>query len=795
MFKNYITIAFRNLFRHKEYTLINTFGLAIGLASAFLILLYIQHELSYDHNFKNYKRIYRTVATIHLHGRDEKFAATPASWGPAMTNEITGVDKFTRYYPTGRKLTVSFGEKKFYEEGIVNVDSTFFDVFHYKFLVGNSETALDEPYTIVITKNIAKKYFGDENPVGKVLKIDNQRNFRVTAVMQNVPSNSHMQFDMLVSFSSLRDIMGMNFFTNWLSFNCFTYVLISPGTPEKQIEAKFPAFIKKYYSDAAQRYGITVKAGLQPVTDIHLYSHREYEFSKNSDITFIYILSAIAVFLLVIGSINFMNLATARYANRAKEVGIRKVLGAFRKQLIQQFIGESVFITFCSFFIALIIIETVLPYYDNFIGRKIEINFFNNLMVFGGLVILTLIVGVISGSYPAFFLSKFNPANVLKGTLNIGSKSSGMRKTLVIVQFTLSIFLLAGTFLVNKQLHFMETKNLGFNKNKLLVLQVHESTEAKKKSFETELLKDPDIAAITNTSSIPGRILDKNAIRPEGYADNQFTAEFDYRVGFNFINVLGIKMAEGRNFNEGIASDSNTVVINQAAVESFGWKNPVGKYIFYPGRNLKLKVIGVMKDFNYMSLREKIQPLILYPGKNFMNYMVIKYKGDNVKSVINYVKSKWSSFDPSRPIDYFFLDKDFDKLFSEENRLSNILLLFSSLAILIACLGLYGLSSFMTQQRTKEIGIRKVLGASLTNILFTLSKEYAFLVGISTVIAWTLVWYTMNKWLSNFAYHINVDIYNLLYSAFIALFVALVTVSYQTLKTAIVNPVNSLKYE
>lgn len=794
MFKNYILIALRNLFRHKEYTLINTIGLSIGLAASFLILLFIQHELSYDRYHENADNIYRLTSVINMQGKIDNFAPSPVPVAPAMKADIPGIVNYARVGPAGRKLTVSYGDIKFFEEGIVNVDSTFFEIFTYKFIEGNPKQALKGPYMVVITDKIARKYFGSQKAVGKVIRIDNQRNFTVSGVVKEAPSNSHIQFDIFVSFSTLRDILGEQYFQAWINFSTFTYLKLNKNTSPEAVEARFTKFIDKYYAQFKQQFGVNLKFNLQPVKDIHLYSHFQYEISPNSDISYIYIMAAIALFLLAIASINFMNLATARYANRAKEVGIRKVLGAYRSQLIQQFIGESVFITFCSFIISLVLIEIALPFYGDVIGRKLNIDFYNNAMLFGGLIFITLIVGVVSGSYPAFFLSRFTPQQVLKGTLKTGAKSSTMRKTLVVVQFTLSIILLVGTGMVNRQLSYLEDKDLGLNKEGVMIVPIHETMYIKKDSFKNELLKNPNILAVTATTSMPGRILNKRACRPEGYQENQIFPIFEYMVDYNFIDVMKIKILKGRNFSKDMATDTTAYILNQAAVKKLGWKDPIGKDFEMLG-NSKGKVIGVVMDFHFISPKEQIEPLAISMPNTILPLMVVKINGRDVQGTVKYVEQKFKEFDNSRPFDYSFFDTEYKNLFLQEEKLSDVLMYFAFFAILIACLGLYGLSSFITEQRTKEIGIRKVMGASVVNILMLLSKEYIKLVALSTLLAWLIAYYVMDKWLQNFAYRVNIDPGTFILAAFIALLIALLTVSYQAVKAALANPVYSLKYE
>ena len=802
MLKNYLKIAFRILRRYRAYSFINIVGLAIGMACCLLILAYVRHELSYDRYHKNASQIYRVVEELDLAGKKTHMAITPAPFAPAMDNDLEEVVHAVRFMSSrniGDKVLVSFRDSHFYEDSWFYADDTVFEVFTFPLVKGDPKTALKEPLSVVVTEEAARKYFGDEDPLGKVLTVSdkyNQYDFLVTGVLKNIPPHSHFRFDFLASFITLETHYRFNL-PNWFNHAYYTYLLLESGCNPKELEKKFPALVEKYTG----KVGASVlKPHLQPLTSIHLHSHLRSEIEANSDIVYVYVFSATAFFILLIACINFMNLATARYACRTREVGVRKVVGARRAQLIKQFLGESILFSLLALPFSILFVELLLPVFSSLIGKKLVFNYFSNWLVLIGLLGVTILVGCLSGIYPALFLSAFEPVKVLKGTVFSGSRGVYLRKGLIVFQFAISIILMVSTAVIMNQVDYLRTKKLGFQKEQVLVLPLRsKETRVRYELLKNEFLKNPRIMKVTMSSGLPGRIPHYwviNAELTEELVDvkKKVMSAWVLMVDHDFIKTMGMELVEGRDFSRDFVTDEKeTVIINEQAAKEFGWTSPLGMKV--KTENMDGYVIGVVKDFHFKPLYQLIEPIVIYIKPSFFEYASLRISPVDIPSTLADLKDKWRELAPNQPFEYFFLDSDFDSIYRSEERVGKLTASSTLLAIFIACLGLFGLASFTAEQRTKEIGIRKVLGASIPGIVSLLTREFTKWVVVANVFAWPVSYYVMQRWLQNFAYRINVGFLNFLLAAAMTLAVALFAVSYQAIKAALANPVEALRYE
>jgi len=806
MLKNYLKIALRNLLKYKGYSLINIFGLAVGMASCILILLYVHDELSYDQHHEKADQIYRVTRewfnsdgspNLHL-----GHVAPPI--GPLLKNDFPDILQMARISSGGNPL-LRYQDNVFQEERFYFADPNIFEIFTLPLLKGDPKTALADPNSIVLTPAMAKKYFSDADPLGKVLNIDNQADLKVTGVMSEIPASSHFHFDFLGSMKLLEQIFGAQEFKNWGSNNYATYLLFPKDYATENFTKAVPAFIGRHHPEGEKAIPNTT-LHLQRLLDIHLRSQLDSELEANGNIVYVYIFSAIAFFLLLIACINFMNLATARSANRAREVGLRKVVGAERQQLIKQFLGETIVLAFIALFLAVVFVELALPKFNAFAGKELALRSQSALFIFGSLLGVALFVGVVAGSYPAFFLSNFQPAAVLKGQ-KIGSTKSRFRSTLVVFQFAISIILIVGMGVVYNQLEYCRTKNLGLNKEQIVVLPVNSGAEIARRypDMRNQLLQHPTIAGVAASKRVPsGRLLDSSGGK---LIDGEKSTPLEFRIAnirvdHNFIPIYGMQMAAGRNFSTAFPTDSTEAfILNETAVKKIGWALPeaaVDKPFEYGNR--KGRIIGVVKDFNYESLHQPITPIVMFIAPQNFNSISVKIRADrpaDIAATLEFLKQKWQEYRPNFPFQYSFIDERYEQLYQSEHRLGQIFGTFSLLAVFIACLGLFGLASYTAEQRTKEIGIRKVLGASVGNIVLLLSKEFTRLVIVATLVSWPIAYYAMNRWLQEFAYRINLHQQGgtFLLAAVLALAIALITVSFQAIKAAVSNPVKALRYE
>ncbi len=802
MIRNYIKIAIRNLVKHKFYSLINICGLAIGLASFIIILLYIIDEVSYDRYHKNADNIYRLVNVYDFDGVGENSASSPFPVAFTMKDEYPGMIKnvvriFNFQSP---RMLIELGDKRYNERRFFFADSTFFHIFDHEFIHGNPKTVLNESYSVVLTESAAKKYFGGDNPVNKTIKFEKQFDLKVTGVIKDVPAQSHFNFDFIASMSSVGRMFGGRLPQTWVWNPCWTYLLLEDGAAPV-LEKKFPDFINKYFNDAEKK---NISLYLQPLTDIHLKSRLDYELEPNNNISYIYILSAIAAFLLIIASINFMNLATATSAARAKEIGVKKVVGVYRSQLIFQFISESIILSFISLIIALILVELLLPAFNTFTNKDIVLSILLQPKYLLALIILVLFTGAFSGIYPAFYLSAFKPVSVLKGSLRRENKSTLPRKILVVIQFVISITLIIGTLTVLNQLKFLRNADLGFNKEQVIIIPVNHTPIARSyKSVKNELLLNTDIISITAVDDIFGVAHNTHEFRPEGFPQDKLQFYPALVVRYDFVKTFDIKILAGRDYNEDNKTDPEKgMLINEAMVKHLGWgsnEEALGKK--FKSLHGEERVIGVTNNFNATSLHEQAGPFVLNIKEKpdevmwFLKFMAIRIAPDNHKKTIDFIETKCKEFAPNRPFEYSFLDQELNKLYKDEDNLGKLSLIFSLLIIFIASLGLFGLTSFMAEQRTKEIGIRRVLGAKVTDIITLLSKEFLKLIVIAILIAWPIAFLLIDDWLSHFAYRTAINWFVFILAGLFALIIALLITAYKAYVTSQTNPVDTLKYE
>lgn len=813
MFLNYFKVALRNLFKQKAFSFINIIGLAIGIACCILIMIYVVDEISYDNFHENSEDIVRVGLRARLGDNDFAGAVTPYVMSQTFPEEFSEVLYATTFRSWGFPV-LRHGEHVYSEERFYSTDSNFFNVFTVEFLEGNPENALTEPNSVVITERMRQKYFGDEKPVlGKTLNSDNRRDYKITGVVKEFPHNSHFHFDFLGSIYSYQNP------SMWLNNSYYTYMKLAPGTNKEAFAAKInEIIIPKYIGPELQQFiGASLedlkKAGshfnyvLQPITDIHLYSDLEWELEPGGNADYVYIFGIVAVAILLIACINFMNLSTAKSAGRAKEVGIRKTLGSNFGQLLRQFLTESVIMSFFAMLIAVGIVHLMLPLFNQFTGKEFSINYLAQPWIIPGLILVALIVGLMAGSYPAFFLSSFRPIAVLSGKIKSGSKGSWLRSALVVLQFSVSIILIIGTVIIYSQLDYLQSKNLGFDKEQLVI--VHKTDDLGYdgiQKFKTRLEENPNIITASNSQSLPGLNFSSNAWQnPEKPDETGQLLLWMMATDDKFDDALKFEMKEGRYFDNMRATDTTAVVINERAAKVLGFEeSPLGKQIVQvgggpQGQGQRYEIVGVMKDFHFESLHTEIRPMALInyaAGHNwFGRYVSVRVTPNNISATIGYIEEQWMELAGKQAFEYTFFDDDFAKIYENEQRTSTLFSSFSVLAIFIACLGLFGLAAYTAEQRTKEIGIRKTLGASVGSIIILLSKEFTKWIIISNLIAWPLAYYVMRNWLDGFYYRTDINYLVFLAAGVIALLIALVTVSSQAVKAALTNPVDSLKYE
>jgi putative ABC transport system permease protein len=807
MLRNYLKTALRNLWKNKGFSAINIIGLAIGLATCLLIMIYVMDELSYDRYNEKADRIYRVDGEIKFGGNHLVLAVAPAPTGPAMLKDYPEIEKEMRFRGYGGFL-VRKGNQNIQEDAVTYADSTLFDVFTLPMISGDPHTALIAPHTVVITEKMAKKYFDAINVVGRTLLVNDSIPYKITGVIQDLPAQSHFHFDFFVALSQSEESRN----DEWLSNNFNTYIVLRKGADPKQLEVKLKGMVVKYVAPLVhQAVNISLddffKAGnfvgfsLTPLERIHLYSNKTAELGANGNIQYVYIFSAIAFFILLIACVNFMNLSTARSSNRAKEVGIRKVLGSLRSSLITQFMVESILISAFALLVALGLAWLLLPVFNQLAAKDMSIGLFTRPWLAPSLLGLMLLVGLLAGSYPAFFLSAFRPIAVLKGNVASGFKTGWLRNSLVVFQFFISMFLMVGTAVIYRQLAYIHSRELGFKREQVLIVQNTGALGEQVRAYKEKLLKLPGVEGVTMTGFLPtsdSRNDDAFFLSPD--LDTKKAIEMQrWSVDESYIPVLGMKMKAGRNFSKDFLTDSSGIVINEAAARFLHFSDPIGQKI-YELDDVKTKkttvfhVIGVVKDFNFNTLREVVTPLALFLQRD-RGSMALKVQSGNVHRLVGQVEDAWRSMAPGQPFNYTFMDDQFNNIYLTEQRMGGISLSFSLLAILIACLGLFGLAAYAAEQRTREIGIRKVLGATVSGIIGLLSRDFLLLVSISAVLAFPIAWWAMHRWLQDFAYRIDIGWEVFVLAGLLSLGIALLTVVFQALKAALTNPVRSLRSE
>jgi putative ABC transport system permease protein len=790
-----LIVALRNFKRDKGYSLLNILGLTIGITFSLFLIFYIKDELSYDRYNKKADRIYRVNAYIKEKDKDTmRWVSTPFPAAPAIAKDYPEVEEAVRFVGNGQTMYKN-GETRFYEDKVFYVDSNVFKVFTYPFLEGDERTALVRPNSMVLTKTIAEKYFGkNKSAVGKTLKNDKGDIYTVTGVVKDVPRNSHLIFNILLSRSSL----PVDFANSWGNFGFNTYVLLKPNTNAQAFEKKMLPLYDKYMAPIFAQFNIKIRLGIMPITDIHLHSDMQGEPEELGSMSYIYIFGAVALFMLIIACINYMNLTTARSARRAKEIGIRKVTGSTKTQLVTQFLIESILTSFFALLLSIGLIALFLSTFNGISGKHIS---FYTLLEPGTLIILLLIVlfvGLLGGSYPAFYLAKFNPVNILKGSLSKSSSNVTLRRVLVVVQFSISMIMLICTWVVYGQLKYLRNVDLGFNKEQVMSVAVNANDDVRGKilAFKNELRKQPPVLAVSTSQNSPGSPnMNFNLFSIEtknGYTDKGVD---NYAIDEDFFKSLGMKITMGRNFT-GLTDTLRSIIVNENMVKYFGWDNPIGKRVKFPGdtSGRYFEVVGVVKDFNQKSLYNPIAPLLLFYRPN-SNLIQVKLGATDMSKSISGIERSWKSIFPELPFQYTFLDQDFDSQYAADQKRGKIFTAFSILTVLITCLGLLGLIAFTTQQRQKEISIRKIMGAGLAEIIPLITRNFVLLVGIACLIAFPVAYLFMDKWLKIFPYNTGLTILPFLLSAITVLLITMLTVIFHTVKAAIANPAKNLRTE
>ncbi len=807
MIKNYIKIAWRNILRYKGFSLINILGLAIGLTCCVLVGLFIMDEVSYDRYHKDADRIYRVVKDfVNDDGSKLPDATTPPAIGAAIQKDIPEIENVARLMPGwGGKFYVRNGDKRFIEENVYRADSSIFDVFTFRFINGNPKTALKDLNSIVLTESMAKKYFGSENPMGKTLQIDDWDPAIVSAVIEDLPENSHFKFDILAVLKFFDKGQPIDINSIWGWYNYYTYIKLKPGTRITEVDKKIQAVFKKNQPDNNNEFYS------QPITGIHLASNLKWELRPNSDKSYIYIFGTVAIFILLIACINYVNLTTARSSLRAREIGIRKVSGAIRSALVRQFLVESVVISLLAALVALILAELLLPGINSITGKSLSLlykgEFIIPIILFG----FAAVLGIIAGFYPALFLSSFEPVKILKGEKLAGIGKFSLRKVLVVTQFTISIVLIIGTMIVIRQIRYIQNAKLGLNKDHVLMINdVGYLSRSERQKLLNDFQKIPGIKNVAATDGVVGGQNWTTGLRVKGSENGQLVNFLT--VDYNYFDVLGMEFKEGRSFSSKFLSDTlsngtpgtmerqaGSIILNETAVKDLKVPSPViGQQIAWNDEGdttWYLKVVGIVKDFHFTSMKNEIKPFAFVFNPKRQWYFTARLDGANMNQAIAKIESAWNQNVTSRPFQYFFLDETYAKLYRSEMNFKTIFFYITFIAIFIACLGLFGLSSFMTQQRTKEIGIRKVLGASVQGIVRMLSKDFVALVLLAALIAFPLAWWAMNKWLQDFVYRVDIGWWVFVAAAAIAILIAFITISAQAIKAAVANPAKALRTE
>ncbi|UAY57314.1 ABC transporter permease [Arachidicoccus terrestris] len=793
MVKHYIKIAWRNLMKSKMFSVINVLGLAIGIAVCLLIFLFVNNEFTADSFHKNKNEIYQVLRYAKIDGHQKSVAYLSGLYGPALKADFPGaVDKVVRVLPNN-SLVAAGHDRVFNEKKIFAVDPAFLDMFSFPLILGNDATALSNPGSIVLTETAAKRYFGNVRAaMGKTLELDKELQLKVTGVMKDVPKNSTLDFDILVPIENYKNAP---YFTHWINNSMYTFVQLSPGAKIDQLEARLPGFMQKYMGKEMAQYGFNFSLGLMPLKDVYLAKDM-FGAQRHGDRSIIYIFLSIAILILLIACINFVNLSTIRAVERSREIGLRKVLGAYRKQLIGQFMGESLLITCTACALAIIILYFALPFCNQMLGYQLSVDW-TRPAVYIFIVSIILIVGLLAGSYPALFLSGFPPVQAIKGKLRLGTGGTNFRQVLVVVQFMISVFLIIGTIVISKQLHFVKNKQLGYDQSQAIVVRIDNGDLYDNRDlFKQKVLNEPGVEAVSLMSGEPGGFFDTYFFNVEGKTD-KWSAHTEY-CDFQYVKALGLKLLSGRDFSTGLPTDTTaSVLLNQTAAASLGWtpEQAVGKWIQNTKNDsMRRTVIGVVADFSFESLKQSITPLVITPGDD--NRLVyIRLKGGSIPATLEALQKDYGIAAPGYPFEYSFMDQQFENMYRKDIKQQKLLTSFSILAIMIASLGLFGLAVFTTNKRTKEVGIRKILGSSVSQVVLLLASDLLKPVIIAAVIAIPLGYMAMHAWLQNFAYQTRLSWWIFPLSAVITMGIALFTVCFKAIKAGRSNPVESLKVE
>ena len=809
MYKNYWKVALRNLWKNKSFSAINIIGLAAGLAVCLLIVLYVTDEWSYDRYNKNAERIYRIDADILFNGTLFNAATSPNPIGAALVKDHPQIEQFVRLSFLN-DILVKKGNQNVQEHHSVLADSSFFKVFTAPMIAGDPFTALDEPNSLVIDETTARKYFNSTDVVGKILQINNTENCKITGVIKDFPRQSHFHFSFIRPFHEIWP--GQD--NDWTTSGIHSYILVKPGVQQSLIQSQVDETVNTYLSKQMeetfhsslhnlQNTGDHFRFHLMPLTAIHLHSDKTFEFEANGNVNYVYIFSVIAIFILTIACVNFMNLSTSRSANRAKEVGIRKVAGSTRGNLIMQFLVESVLMSYLALLLALLLSSSLLPLFNQIAGKQMHVDTLFSSWLLPALITLVFIVGCAAGSYPAFYLSSFNPVRVLKGSVASGFRNSWLRSSLVVFQFSISMILIIGTIVIYNQLDYIRNRKIGYDREHVLVLHNTENLDKQIHTFREELLRLPGVEQASISGDLPtagsGNLNQRGWFRDAGFNVKNIIILTSINVDENYIPALGMQIEKGRNFSTEYKTDSTGIILNETAAAMLGWKDLSDVRLYLPGDNDKpqvFHVIGIVKDFNFSSMHDRVGPMVMSLNVNrSWGDISLRFKTNNIPSLISQVEAKWNSMSPGLPFSYTFMDNDFNNLYNAEQRTGKLFTTFAVFAIFIACLGLFGLITYAAEQRTKEIGVRKVLGAGVATIVTMLSKEFVRLVFIATLIGFPVAWWAMNKWLESFAYRISISWWVFVIAGLTTLTIALITVSLQAIRAAMANPVKSLKNE
>jgi len=818
MFKSYFISAYRNIKNNKFYSALNVLGPAIGITCAILILLYVQEELTFDKHSDNYDRIYRLESDFNISGKATIAALVPMPMGPTLKDEYPEIEEVTRFAGFGiQDILFQYKDLKFFEDNLYFADSTVFKVFNYDFVVGSPDNALNEPNTIVITESFASKYFGRENPVGEVLITSNFGNCRVTGVIKDVPANSHLRFDCLLSMATIVELAGVERFNDrsapsFWNISAFEYVLLNENSSMEDLLGKFPEFYEKYMSSLGKQINATFQLKATRIDKVHFNSQLEFDLPVGN-FSYIIIFSLVGVFMLLIASLNYMSMATARSINRSKEVGLRKVIGASKGSLIRQFISESMVLVIIALIIGLIATIFILPYFNVLTDKSIKIATLFEPGTFLLVIIITLFVGLISGSYPSFYLSSFSPVEVLKSNVNPKQGKGLMRKILVVFQFAISSALIIGTIIVSGQQKYINNKDLGLNKENVMIIPSRDTAfiNNQLQSFKDELLKNPNIMGVSSSQLVPPIMASKVVFQIEKEEVMVELATSFSIVDHEFIDVMQMEILEGRNFERERSSDlTNAFIVNEAAVKAFGWgDNPLGKRVKFginPNTGVAQRdgvVIGVVKDFHFTSIHNTIEPFIFVVSSNPNINFYVRISNENIPTTIEYIKKVRLDLGNTLPFNYNFFADKLDEMYISENKLNSLFNIFSLMTIFIACLGLLGLTSYVTEQRSKEMGIRKIMGAGVNQVVWLLNKDFLILVLISNLVSWPVSYYLMDKWIEGFAYRMDFGLspfvmataIPFIFSLCFTLIIALVTITSLSIKAARTNPVDTLSRE